>query len=201
EYTDVTKVATGSATLGADNGFGNTRLLDVVSGYVNFGGFSQRLGSIDVNSANGIRGSGSVTLGSDAYQGLHSLIRGEQSAFTGNVTLTNGHTLELSDTLGIGSSGTVVLKNGTRLVINDQSADNTFSKVVTGEAGATVELSGSGFNIYANNTNYLGDWSLTSGTTASVSGSSTVGVDSILGSGGTVALGTDATLALSQDSG
>ena len=201
EYTGVTKVATGSATLGADNGFGNTRLLDVVSGYVNFGGFSQTLGSIDVNSADGIRGSGSVTLGSDAYQGLHSLIRGEQSAFTGNVTLTNGHTLELSDTLGIGSSGTVVLKNGTRLVINDQSADNTFSKVVTGEAGATVELSGSGFNIYANNTNYLGDWSLTNGTTASVSGSSTVGVDSILGSGGTVALGTNATLALSQDSG
>lgn len=201
EYTGVTTVETGSATLGADNGFGNTRLLDVVSGYVNFGGFSQTLGSIDVKPADGIRGSGSVTLGSDAYQGLHSLIRGEQSAFTGNVTLTNGHTLELSDTLGIGSSGTVVLKNGTRLVINDQSADNTFSKVVIGEAGATVELSGSGFNIYANNTNYLGDWSLTSGTIASVSGSSTVGVDSILGSGGTVALGTDATLALSQDSG
>ena len=201
EYTGVTTVETGSATLGANNGFGNTRLLDVVSGYVNFGDFSQTLGSIDVNSADGIRGSGSVTLGSDAYQDLHSVIRGEQSAFTGNVTLTNGHTLELSDTLGIGSSGTVVLENGTRLVINDQSADNTFSKVVTGEEGATVELSGSGFNIYANNTNYLGNWSLTSGTTASVSGSSTVGVDSILGQGGTVALGTNATLALSQDSG
>lgn len=201
EYTGVTTVATGSATLGAKNGFGNTRLLDVVSGYVNFGGFSQTLGSIDVNSADGIRGSGSVTLGSDAYKDLHSVIRGEQSAFSGNVTLTNGHTLELSDTLGIGSSGIVVLESGTRLVINDQSADNTFSKVVTGEEGATVELSGSGFNIYADNTNYLGDWSLTSGTTASVSGSGSVGVDSILGSGGTVALGTDATLALSQDSG
>ena len=201
EYTGVTTVATGSATLGANNGFGNTRLLDVVSGYVNFGGFSQTLGSIDVNSANGISGSGSVTLGSDAYKDLHSVIRGEQSTFSGNVTLTNGHTLELSDTLGIGSSGTVVLESGTRLVINDQSADNTFSKVVTGEEGATVELSGSGFNIYADNTNYLGDWSLTSGTTASVSGSGSVGVDSILGSGGTVALGTDATLALSQDSG
>lgn len=201
EYTGVTTVATGSATLGANNGFGNTRLLDVVSGYVNFGGFSQTLGSIDVNSANGISGSGSVTLGSDAYKDLHSVIRGEQSTFSGNVTLTNGHTLELSDTLGIGSSGTVVLESGTRLVINDQSADNTFSKVVTGEEGATVELSGSGFNIYADNTNYLGDWSLTSGTTASVSGSGSVGVDGILGSGGTVALGTDATLALSQDSG
>lgn len=201
EYTGVTTVATGSATLGAKNGFGNTRLLDVVSGYVNFGGFSQTLGSIDVNSADGIRGSGSVTLGSDAYKDLHSVIRGEQSAFSGNVTLTNGHTLELSDTLGIGSSGTVVLESGTRLVINDQSADNTFSKVVNGEEGATVELSGSGFNIYADNTNYFGDWSLTSGTTASVSGSSSVGVDSILGQGGTVALGSGATLALSQDSG
>ena len=201
EYTGVTTVATGSATLGANNGFGNTRLLDVVSGYVNFGGFSQTLGSIDVNSADGIRGSGSVTLGSDAYQDLHSVIRGEQSTFTGNVTLTNGHTLELSDTLGIGSSGTVVLESGTRLVINDQSADNTFSKVVNGEEGATVELSGSGFNIYADNTNYFGDWSLTDRTTASVSGSVAVGVDSILGSGGTVELGTDATLALSQDSG
>lgn len=201
EYTGVTTVATGSATLGANDGFGNTRLLDVVSGYVNFGGFSQTLGSIDVNSADGIRGSGSVTLGSDAYQDLHSVIRGEQSTFTGNVTLTNGHTLELSDTLGIGSSGTVVLESGTRLVINDQSADNTFSKVVNGEEGATVELSGSGFNIYADNTNYFGDWSLTDRTTASVSGSVAVGVDSILGSGGTVELGTDATLALSQDSG
>lgn len=201
EYTGVTTVATGSATLGAKNGFGNTRLLDVVSGYVNFGGFSQTLGSIDVNSADGIRGSGSVTLGSDAYKDLHSVIRGEQSAFSGNVTLTNGHTLELSDTLGIGSSGTVVLESGTRLVINDQSADNTFSKVVNGEEGATVELSGSGFNIYADNTNYFGDWSLTSGTTASVSGSSSVGVDSILGQGGTVALGSGATLALSQDGG
>ena len=36
---------------------------------------------------------------------------------------------------------------------------------------------------------------------ASVSGSGSVGVDSILGQGGTVALGTNATLALSQDSG
>lgn len=201
EYTGVTTVETGSATLGANNGFGNTRLLDVVSGYVNFGGFSQTLGSIDVNSADGIRGSGSVTLGSDAYQDLHSVIRGEQSAFTGNVTLTNGHTLELSDTLGIGSSGTVVLENGTRLVINDQSADNTFSKVVTGEEGATVELSGSGFNIYANNTNYLGNWSLTSGTTVSVTGSGAIGVDAILGKSGTVALGDTGTLTLSQDSG
>lgn len=201
EYTGVTTVETGSATLGANNGFGNTRLLDVVSGYVNFGGFSQTLGSIDVNSADGIRGSGSVTLGSDAYKDLHSVIRGEQSTFSGNVTLTNGHTLELSDTLGIGSSGTVVLENGTRLVINDQSADNTFSKVVTGEEGATVELSGSGFNIYANNTNYLGNWSLTSGTTVSVTGSGAIGVDAILGKSGTVALGDTGTLTLSQDSG
>ncbi len=201
EYTGVTTVATGSATLGADDGFGNTRLLDVESGSVNFGVFSQTLGSIDVSATGRIEGSGSVTLGSNAYKDLDSVIRGEQSTFSGNVTLTNGHTLELSDTLGIGSSGTVVLESGTRLVINDQSADNTFSKVVTGEEGATVELSGSGFNIYANNTNYLGNWSLTSGTTASVSGSSTVGVDSILGQGGTVALGTNATLALSQDSG
>ena len=201
EYTGVTTVATGSATLGADDGFGNTRLLNVESGSVNFGGFSQTLGSIDVSATGRIEGSGSVTLGSNAYKDLDSVIRGEQSAFTGNITLTNGHTLELSDTLGIGSSGTVELKNGTRLVINDASADNTFSKVVTGEAGATVELSGSGFNIYADNTNYFGDWSLTDRTTASVSGSGAVGVDRILGSGGTVERGTDATLALSQDSG
>lgn len=47
----------------------------------------------------------------------------------------------------------------------------------------------------------MGNWTLTDGTTVSVNGSGNVGVDAILGAGGTVALGNTGALTLSQDSG
>lgn len=167
---------------------------------MNFNGQSETLGSIIVSDTGSITGSGSVTLGSSAYENQSSEIKGEHSGFTADVTLANGHKLTLNDTLGIGNTGTVALGADTTLVIND-ALGGSFTKTVSGADGSNIQLSGSGIGIYANNSGYLGDWSLTSGTTASVSGSGSVGVDSILGSGGTVALGTDATLALSQDSG
>lgn len=205
EYTGVTKVTSGgAATLGANNAFGNTRLLNVENGTVNFGGYSQTLGSVNVGSSGsitGTSGTGMVTLGSDAYANGDSTILGQNADFDTNLTLASGHDLTLNDTLGIGEAGTVTLKDGSKLVINDANATEAFTKTVIGDVGTTVELSGTGIHIYADNSNYLGNWTLTNGTTASVSGSDTVGVDAILGAGGTVALGNTGALTLSQDSG
>ncbi len=199
-YTGTTNVTSGTVTLAKGGAFGKTGLLNVSGGQVNFNGQSETLGSIIVSDTGSITGSGSVTLGSSAYENQSSEIKGEHSGFTADVTLANGHKLTLNDTLGIGNTGTVALGADTTLVIND-ALGGSFTKTVSGADGSNIQLSGSGIGIYADNSGYLGDWSLTSGTTASVSGSSTVGVDSILGRGGTVALGTNATLALSQDSG
>lgn len=199
-YTGTTNVTSGTVTLAKGGAFGKTELLNVSGGQVNFNGQSETLGSIIVSDTGSITGSGSVTLGSSAYENQSSEIKGEHSGFTADVTLANGHKLTLNDTLGIGNTGTVALGADTTLVIND-ALGGSFTKTVSGADGSNIQLSGSGIGIYADNSGYLGDWSLTSGTTASVSGSSTVGVDSILGRGGTVALGTNATLALSQDSG
>ena len=199
-YTGTTNVTSGTVTLAKGGAFGKTELLNVSGGQVNFNGQSETLGSIIVSDTGSITGSGSVTLGSSAYENQSSEIKGEHSGFTADVTLANGHKLTLNDTLGIGNTGTVALGADTTLVIND-ALGGSFTKTVSGADGSNIQLSGSGIGIYANNSGYLGDWSLTSGTTASVSGSGNVGVDNILGSGGTVALGTDATLALSQESG
>ena len=200
-YTGTTNVRSNSTvTLAKDGAFGRTDLLNISNGQVNFNDKSETLGSIAVGSSGSITGAGSVTLGIAGYDKTSSTILGEHSSFTADVTLANGHTLTLNDTIGIGSSGTIKLESGTNLVINDELGGN-FTKTVSGADNANIELSGKGIGIYADNSNYLGDWTLTNGTTASVSGSDTVGVDSILGRGGTVALGTDATLALSQDSG
>ena len=205
EYTGVTKVTSGgAATLGANNAFGNTRLLNVENGTVNFGGYSQTLGSVNVGSSGsitGTSGTGMVTLGSDAYANGDSTILGQNADFDTNLTLASGHDLTLNDTLGIGDAGTVTLKDGSKLVINDANATEAFTKTVIGDAGTTVELSGTGIHIYADNSNYLGNWTLTSGTTVSVTGSGAIGVDAILGKSGTVALGDTGTLTLSQDSG
>lgn len=199
-YTGTTNVTSGTVTLAKGGAFGKTELLNVSGGQVNFNGQSETLGSIIVSDTGSITGSGSVTLGSSAYENPSSEIKGEHSGLTADVTLANGHKLTLNDTLGIGNIGTVALGADTTLVIND-ALGGSFTKTVSGADGSNIQLSGSGIGIYADNSGYLGDWSLTSGTTASVSGSGNVGVDSILGRGGTVALGTDATLALSQDSG
>lgn len=200
-YTGTTNVTSGATvTLAKGGAFGATELLNISNGKVDFNGKSETIGSINVGDSGSITGYGALTLGIAGYDEKTSSINGMHAGFTGNVTLANGHTLTLNDTLGIGNTGTVALGADTTLVIND-ALGGSFTKTVSGADGSNIQLSGSGIGIYADNSGYLGDWSLTSGTTASVSGSGSVGVDSILGSGGTVALGTDATLALSQDSG
>lgn len=200
-YTGTTNVRSNSTvTLAKDGAFGRTDLLNISNGQVNFNGKSETLGSINVGSSGSITGAGSVTLGIAGYDEKSSTILGEHSGFTADVTLANGHTLTLNDTIGIGSSGTIKLEGGTDLVINDEAGGN-FTKTVSGADSAEILLSGKAIGIFADNSNYLGNWTLTDGTTVSVNGSGNVGVDAILGAGGTVALGNTGALTLSQDSG
>lgn len=200
-YTGTTNVRSNSTvTLAKDGAFGRTDLLNISNGQVNFNGKSETLGSINVGSSGSITGAGSVTLGIAGYDEKSSTILGEHSGFTADVTLANGHTLTLNDTIGIGSSGTIKLESGTDLVINDEAGGN-FTKTVSGADSAEILLSGKAVGIFADNSNYLGNWTLTDGTTVSVNGSGNVGVDAILGAGGTVALGNTGALTLSQDSG
>lgn len=206
-YTGVTNVTGGSVKLGSDSAFGTSRSLDVENAAVDFGGFDQTLGSINVKSTGSIKATeGAVlTLGSDDYADGSSLIEGVQSGFTGDVTLANGHTLTLNDTVGIGSSGTVKLESGTNLVINDATEGGVLSKTITGEINSNVQLSGSGIEITANNSGYGGNWTLTDGTTVLVAGDGNTSADDRLGTGGTVKLGTESgtgtTLTLSQTAG
>lgn len=200
-YTGTTNVRSNSTvTLAKDGAFGRTDLLNISNGQVNFNGKSETLGSINVGSSGSITGAGSVTLGIAGYDEKSSTILGEHSGFTADVTLANGHTLTLNDTIGIGSSGTIKLESGTDLVINDEAGGN-FTKTVSGADSAEILLSGKAVGIFADNSNYLGNWTLTDGTTVSVNGSGNVGVDAILGAGGMVALGNTGALTLSQDSG
>lgn len=200
-YTGTTNVRSNSTvTLAKDGAFGRTDLLNISNGQVNFNDKSETLGSIAVGSSGSITGAGSVTLGIAGYDETSSTILGEHSGFTADVTLANGHTLTLNDTIGIGSSGTIKLESGTDLVINDEAGGN-FTKTVSGADSAEILLSGKAIGIFADNSNYLGNWTLTDGTTVSVNGSGNVGVDAILGAGGTVALGNTGALTLSQDSG
>ena len=206
-YTGVTNVTGGSVKLGSDSAFGTLRSLNVENAAVDFGGFDQTLGSINVKSTGSIKATeGAVlTLGSDDYADGSSLIEGVQSGFTGDVTLANGHTLTLNDTVGIGSSGTVKLESGTNLVINDATEGGVLSKTITGEINSNVQLSGSGIEITANNSGYGGNWTLTDGTTVLVAGDGNTSADDRLGTGGTVKLGTESgtgtTLTLSQTAG
>lgn len=205
-YTGTTNVRSDSTvTLAKDGAFGRTELLNISNGQVNFNGKSETLDSINVGISGSITGSGSVTLGIAGYHETSSTILGEHSGFTADVTLANGHTLTLNDTVGIGSSGTIKLESGTYFVINDATAGGVLSKTITGEANSNVQLTGSGIGIAANNSGYGGNWMFTDGTTVLVAGDSNTSADDRLGTGGTVKLGdesgTGTTLTISQTAG
>lgn len=147
-YTGTTNVRSNSTvTLAKDGAFGRTDLLNISNGQVNFNGKSETLGSINVGSSGSITGAGSVTLGIAGYDEKSSTILGEHSGFTADVTLANGHTLTLNDTIGIGSSGTIKLESGTDLVINDEAGGN-FTKTVSGADSAEILLSGKAIGIF-----------------------------------------------------
>ena len=100
-YTGTTNVRSDSTvTLAKDGAFGRTELLNISDGQVNFNDKSETLGSIAVGSSGSITGAGSVTLGIAGYDETSSTILGEHSSFTADVTLANGHTLTLNDTIG-----------------------------------------------------------------------------------------------------
>lgn len=102
-YTGVTNVS-GSVTAGADSAFGTTSNLNITgSGSVDLGNHSQTVGSLNIAENADLVGTGALTIGI-AGGASQSQVAGE-NAFSGAVTLANGHTLTMTDAAGLGTSG------------------------------------------------------------------------------------------------
>ena len=200
DYTGVTQVTAGSVTLGANSGFGLTSDLQVSDGaYVDLGSHAQTAGAVHASGAHALRGSGTLTLGIAGNELNESFISGSNSAegdisgFTGTVVLTNGHSLVLDSTEGLGDEATANLASGTLVV---SGASGTFATTLTGAGtmkidGGTVAIAG------ASNESFSGAWLLSNKAHTTVSGSADASADGLLGTG-VVNLGAGTTLTLSE---
>lgn len=199
-YTGVTKVTAGSVTIAQNSGFGRTSDLQVAGGaYVDLNGHEQTAGAIHTAGAHALRGNGTLTLGISGNDLNASFIsgsnnaEGEASGFAGTVVLTNGHSLVLDNTAGLGDGTTADLQSGTLTV---SGADGTFATTLTG--AGTMAIEGGEVSIAGNNSSFSGAWRLSNTAHTTVSGSNALSADELLGTGD-VNLADGTTMSLSDD--
>lgn len=199
-YTGVTKVTAGSVTIAQNSGFGRTSDLQVAGGaYVDLSGHEQTAGAIHTAGAHALRGKGTLTLGISGNDLNASFIsgsnnaEGEASGFAGTVVLTNGHSLVLDNTAGLGDGTTADLQSGTLTV---SGADGTFATTLTG--AGTMAIEGGEVSIAGNNSSFSGAWRLSNTAHTTVSGSNALSADELLGTGD-VNLADGTTMSLSDD--
>ena len=183
-YKGETYVTNGAkVTLGSENALGQSSLL-LVSGQgsqVNLYGQTQTLGGLDLDVADAITGSGSLTLTGETT----STITGANTGLTADVTLRSGHAVNIDNVASLGSSGSLSLTaEKTALNINGASDQNaTLTKTLSGKGN--VSVTNSTFNVSGDNSGFSGTWTLNSGAHVSLAGS---GVDAALGSGAKINL-------------
>ncbi len=198
-YHGKTLITANSVTATVDNAFGNTSLLQVNSGAVQFGDQDQTLGSLNIANLASISGSGqsNLYLGSDEYQGQESTINGTSSNFSGQLTLQNGHQLTMTHAESLGTSGSFVLNDGTSLVIgtNGQSVSTSgvLSKLLSGSGQIT--LNSSEISVTQNNSGFSGLWAVNAGSVLSAQSTASITADDMLGTG-EISLNSDADLKL-----
>ena len=186
-YHGKTLVTANSVTATVDNAFGNTSLLQVDRGVVQFGDQGQTLGSLNIANLASISGSGqsNLYLGSEEYRGQKSTINGTSSNFSGQLTLQNGHQLTMTNAESLGTSGSFVLNDGTGLFIgtSGQSAitSGVLSKLLSGSGQIT--LNSSEISVTQNNRGFSGLWTVNAGSVLSAQSTDSITADDMLGTG------------------
>lgn len=181
-YTGKTFVTDGSVTLDKANGFGQTQLLSITGGFVDLNGQAQAVGALQITDAASIAGTGTLTLGSTDYQNLVSNVSGSKSSgFTGNVILSNNHTLELASAAGLGTTGQFQFADADSEILITDDKDGELGKTLSG--GGSVTLSSAAVMATADNSKYSGTWTLSGGSILKVDSNNGITADNKLGTG------------------
>ena len=152
DYTGETHVLSGARVeLEKENALGATSLLAVSGGTVDLNANALQVGSLSLQTAGALEGSGTLTLtGANGS----SVVAADNTGFTGNVRLTGGHTLTLQTAGGLGANEAFVEFSSTddalRLdgVAGADGAFAQFGKTLSGDGslevvdGSRVELTG-----------------------------------------------------------
>ncbi len=195
-YTGVTNVS-GSVTAGADSAFGATSALNVTgTGSVSLGSYSQTVGSLNITENANLVGTGALTIGIDGGAS-QSQVSGE-NAFSGAVTLANGHTLTMTDAAGLGTSGTMSISEDSTLILT--GADGNYGRDLEG-SGDVVLQQEANITLTGSNAGFTGDFSIEGNSTLVAAGTdaSNKSADDLLGNGGNVAIASGSRLRLSQE--
>lgn len=187
DYRGETHVLSGARVeLEKENALGATSLLAVSGGTVDLNDNALRVGSLSLQTAGALEGSGTLTL---TGAGGSSVVAADNTGFTGDVRLTGGHTLTLQTAGGLGANEAFVTfgsaDDALRLegVAGADGAFAQFGKTLSGDGslevvdGSRVELTG-----HNGSGGFTGLIDIDGTSTVSAQG----GVDEKLGSGAAV---------------
>lgn len=205
-YTGATYVNGGSVTLAKNEGFGNTKLLDVESGAtVDLGRFNQTVLSLtsdgELRSESGF--DTTLTIGvADRGDVMTSYVNGANTEFHADVELLgSGHTLTMNDGAALGD-GAVALHDNNLVVDGAGSASG--HDVLTAALAGTgdVDVNNAFLTVDRVNT-FTGSWTVTGHTDLIFNASADdVSVSDLLGaSGNTVVIGDEASVSMDEDHG
>lgn len=210
DYTGKTFVTGGTVTLAVAHSFGNSSLLRVSNGAsVDLGeSGSESLGQIEILGENGLIGGvdSTLTLGFDGETAT-SIVTAANRDFLGDVTLTSGHTLQMMNAEGLGTSsggaaGTVTVDDGATMVL---AFGGTLSNEVAGDGTVSIGLSGAeavsgNVTLDRANTGFAGTFDVLDGSSLTIKADATTAQD-IFGSGTVVLGGEGSNLYLNASSG
>ena len=206
DYTGATYVREGAeVSLIADNGFGNTKLLDVESGATaDFGSFDQTVQSIASEGELRADAGTVLTIGASGASGASS-VYGPNRDFYADVSLLGEHELVINDGEGLGH-GTVTLA-GNRLVVSGAGLSEAGSDELAASIAGNGEVQVLNSHLTINQANnFRGDWTVSDdsenvNTEVVFEAENGLTIEDVLGSGSSLTVGTDATVALNQSTG
>lgn len=194
DYTGETFVENGaSVVLGKENALGETSRLTVSDGSVALGSNRTQVGSLDLQTAGALSGSGTLTILSESA----STVRYDNADLHSYIVIGEGEptTIHAADALGTGSirlDGTLILSG----VAGEGSTAAVFDNALLGDGTLRIE-DGSMAALRADNSAFSGQIRI-SGASAEASAFGDTDVDDILGYESLIALDDEASLTLSQ---
>lgn len=205
-YKGATYVNAGSVTLAKNEGFGDTKLLEVAEdAKVDFGSFDQTV--LSIASDGELRseyGSGTtLKIGvADSDDVMTSYVNGANTDFHADVELLgSGHTLTINDGAALGD-GTVTL-HGSKFVVDGAGSASGHDVLTAALAGTgNVDVNNAFLTVNRVNT-FMGSWAASGHTDLVFNASAdNVSVSDLLGaSGNTVSIGGDASVSMDEDHG
>ena len=158
DYTGVTAVdGSGTLVLGNDRVLGNTSLLSVNGGHINFASTSPTVGNLQATGEGALTGRVNLTVDFGSGDAKNGFVNGVNDQLTGSLSLTGDGVLSINDHDSLGST-TIAIDNSSTLKLSGFGEGSVLDNILSGTG--SIELVDSEVEVSSQNTDLAVDWTV-----------------------------------------